>query len=193
MPAESVAGAKRRLRTCERHSPRKEPPGTATSAHQRLLALPELARVGTVSLYLGQGREVPTAELFRELARRGLRLALPRVQGSELSLREVRDLSELSGEHRGIRQPGADSPAISPEEVDLFVVPGVCFDRSGARLGRGGGHFDRLLARAGPRALRVGLCYASQIVEQVPTEAWDERVDILVAESGVIRVERGAP
>ncbi len=192
MPAESAACAKQRLRACERRSSREEPPGSATSAQQRLLALPELAGVGTVSLYLGQAREVPTSELIRELLQRGIRLALPRVQGSELSLREVRDFFELSGCYRGIPEPGADCPAISPEEVDLFVVPGVCFDRSGARLGRGGGHFDRLLARAGPRPLRVGLCYASQIVEQVPTEAWDERVDILVAESVVIRVEGGA-
>lgn len=189
MPAESAAGAKQRLRACERRTSREESSASGAAAQQRLLALPELSAAGTVSLYVGHGSEVPTDLLFHELVRRGTRVALPRVGEDELALRELSDASDLEAGYAGIPEPGTEAPTISPKEIDLFVVPGVRFDRAGGRLGRGGGHFDRLLARARPGAVRVGLCYASQIVEQVPTDDWDERMDILVAESAVIRVE----
>ncbi|MCE7973394.1 MAG: 5-formyltetrahydrofolate cyclo-ligase [Leptolyngbya sp. PLA1] len=87
---------------------------------------------------------------------------------------------------RGVRAPGPECPQVDPRTLDLVVVPGLSFDRLGGRLGRGAGFYDRFLA--GLRAVRVGLCFDEQIVDQVPTDPGDERMHCVVSPSGVIDV-----
>lgn len=87
---------------------------------------------------------------------------------------------------RGVREPGAECPGVDPRVIDLVVVPGLSFDRHGGRLGRGAGFYDRFLA--GLRAVRVGLCFDEQIVDEVPTDPGDERMHCVVSPSGVIDV-----
>jgi 5-formyltetrahydrofolate cyclo-ligase len=66
------------------------------------------------------------------------------------------------------------------------VTPGLAFDRHGRRLGYGGGHYDRYLARLGPRAVRVGIAFSIQVIEDVPAAPEDERVHVVVTDAGVI-------
>lgn len=80
----------------------------------------------------------------------------------------------------------ADAPLVSPAEVDLFLVPGLAFTTRGARLGRGGGYYDRLLARRAPGSLAVGVCFALQVVEALPGEEHDHDVDVVISESGLL-------
>jgi 5-formyltetrahydrofolate cyclo-ligase len=72
-------------------------------------------------------------------------------------------------------------------------VPGVLFARNGARLGRGGGHYDRLLARAAPGALRIGICYADRLRDALPVDPHDAFVDIIVTELEVLRTGARTP
>lgn len=88
-----------------------------------------------------------------------------------------------------IRVPDDTCPAIPPDRVDLIVAPGVGFDASGGRLGRGGGFYDRFLAgdgAGGVRACVVGAGFAASVAERVPTEAHDRRMDAVVTEAGVL-------
>jgi len=71
-----------------------------------------------------------------------------------------------------------------PQELDLVLVPGVAFDRAGNRIGRGGGFYDRLLRRYS--AVRAGICFDFQILETVPAEPHDCRMDRLVSESEIL-------
>ena len=80
----------------------------------------------------------------------------------------------------------ADAALVSPAEVDLFLVPGLAFTARGARLGRGGGYYDRLLACRAQGSLAVGVCFAPQVVEALPGEAHDHDVDIVISESGLL-------
>lgn len=186
-----VAARKRDLRSAARR--RAPPPPTdGRSAQRRLLALSELSGAGTVALYAALPSEPPTDELAAALASRGVALALPRVAGCGLVLHRVTGWHGLAAGERGVREPPADAPGVPPERVDLFVVPGLLFDRSGRRLGRGGGHYDRLLARARADAPRVGLCYAEQVVDELPEEEWDVRVHLVVTPREVIRPRAGA-
>ncbi len=155
----------------------------AAAAGRALLAQPELVRSRTVSLYMSFGDELPTAAILRELSARGRRIALPRVSGTDsgLELGLFTDCAALVPGYRGLLEPAPDAPALPVEEVDLFVVPGLLFDRSGRRLGRGAGHYDRLLARARDAALRVGLCYAEQVVDELPESSWDVRMHRVIA------------
>lgn len=87
----------------------------------------------------------------------------------------------------GILEPSAAHGAVRLEalhEIDLIIVPGLAFDRKGHRLGYGGGYYDRLLAELD--ATKMALAFAAQIVEAVPAEAHDERVDFVVTEEEII-------
>lgn len=84
----------------------------------------------------------------------------------------------------------ASAPIVPPERVDLFLVPGLAFTAQGARLGRGGGFYDRLLPRRSARSTALGICFALQVVEAVPREPHDQRVDGIITEDGLLP---GAP
>jgi 5-formyltetrahydrofolate cyclo-ligase len=145
--------------------------GLAPRVVAHLLALPELAAARTVALYVAIGDEVPL-ELVADWCRgNGKRAVYPVVAGPELEL--APDLT------RPERVPA--------DEVDVFLVPGQVFDRARRRLGRGGGHYDRLLARRRPNALLVGICYADRVIDELPEDPWDVRMHAVVTERGVSR------
>lgn len=79
---------------------------------------------------------------------------------------------------------------VSPEKLDMVLIPGIAFDRQGNRLGFGKGYYDRFLKTAA-HACRVGIAYSFQVSsEELPREEWDERVEWIVTERYVLRVER---
>ena len=112
---------------------------------RQLLSLPEFSAPRTVYAYASLSWEPDTWEILRALLSRGFRLALPRVEGREMRFYFVPDLKELSQSSMKIWEPKADAvPADDPEA--LVLVPGMAFSRDGARLGKGGGFYDRFLA-----------------------------------------------
>lgn len=157
----------------------------AEAAAHHLLALPEVTVATRVALYAAHGDELDPAPAALALRDRGAVTLLPRVEGDELVLVAVTSPTELVVGYRGIAEPVGDR--VDASTVDVVVVPGVAFDRSGGRLGRGGGHYDRLLATVPRAVLRVGYGFACQLVEQVPRAVHDEPVDVLVTEEGTIR------
>ena len=80
----------------------------------------------------------------------------------------------------------ASAPVVEPDQVDLFLVPGLAFTARGARLGRGGGYYDRLLPRRSPQSTAMGICFALQVVETLPGEPHDHDVDGVIAEHGLL-------
>ena len=190
MSPEPIEDRKRVLRANARGLRPERLEMAASAAQRRLLELPELSLAETVVLYAGALYEMPTDTLVATLRARGVRLLFPRVEGPALRLFVANDLEELTPGYRGIREPASDGRAIPPGEVDLFVVPGVLFDRAGRRLGRGGGHYDRLLGRAREDAVRAGLCYARRVVRELPAAPWDVPVHVVVTETEVIRPTR---
>jgi 5-formyltetrahydrofolate cyclo-ligase len=189
MATGSVEARKRELRVAARQVTVAPDDTAAAAAQSRILKLPEIAHARAVLLYAAASWEVPTGALCTALAERGVTLVFPRVIGSELGLFAADGLDDLVHGFQGIREPGPEAPAFATEEVDVFVVPGVLFDRRGHRLGRGGGHYDRLLSRCAEDACRVGLCYARRLVEDVPVSPWDVGVHVVVTETETIRVE----
>jgi 5-formyltetrahydrofolate cyclo-ligase len=151
----------------------------------RLLQLPEVRRARTVLVYAALADEVDVGGAVGPLKAGGARTCFPRVHGDELRAVAAADLRTLAIGYRGIREP--DGPAVALEDIEVVVVPGTAFDRGGGRLGQGGGHYDRLLARLDDRALRVGVCFACQVVLAVPREAHDQPVDVVVSERSAHR------
>ena len=132
---------------------------SAAAIAARVRSLPAWSRARGVLSYMAFGSELDLDELHRELLLQGRLLVAPRVpaQGRVLELRQVADLTkDLAPSRWGIPEPLPEyCPLVDPAQIDLVLVPGVAFDRSGNRLGYGAGFYDRLFQRLPPSALRV--------------------------------------
>ncbi len=164
------------------------------AAAARLASLPGWRRARTVALYFPLGAEADTAELARRALNDGKRLAWPRIAadgapGLEFAACAPGEL--VPGPARAL-EPPASAPALPPGAVDLVVVPGVAFDAGGRRLGRGRGHYDVTLTRLPPAASRVGLAFDEQVLDRVPVEPHDVRLDAVVTPTRVL-VAPGRP
>jgi 5-formyltetrahydrofolate cyclo-ligase len=153
----------------------------------RLRALDVWARAATICSYVGVRSEVETLPLLVEALAEGRRVAVPACEGDALRLVYLESLEELVPARFGLLEPAGDvclaAGRLCPvEAVDLFVVPGVAFDRAGGRIGYGRGFYDRLLARARPDATRVALAFEAQLVERVPSESTDVPMDYVLTE-----------
>ncbi|MBO5706032.1 MAG: 5-formyltetrahydrofolate cyclo-ligase [Bacteroidaceae bacterium] len=127
---------------------------------------------GTVLLYHPLPGEVDTTMLLDKAVLMGKRVLLPKVEGDELELRIYTPDSLQSGAY-GIMEPSGEVfPVDSYHEIDLAVIPGVAFDRHGARLGRGKGYYDRLLPLM-RNTYRIGICFPFQLLEHLPSEPHD--------------------
>jgi len=153
----------------------------------RLVELPAWRRARTVALHAPLGAEVDTAELARLALAAGKRVAWPRISpaGPALEFACCGADELVPGPARAL-EPPPTAPAVPLGAIDLVVVPGVAFDASGRRLGRGRGHYDATLSRLGPGTARVGLAFDEQVVDRVPVEAHDVPLDAVVTGSRVL-------
>jgi len=151
---------------------------------EALLAMAIARCASYVGIYSAQGSEANPALFVESWRERGGRFAWPRVEGDLLHFHLSEGVDRLSPGFRGIQEPLADTPASTVDTLDLLVVPGLAFDRTGGRLGQGGGHYDRVL-KSRTRPFTVGIAYASQLVPSVPMESDDQRVDCVITENGI--------
>ena len=191
MPLQESAKRKGELRVQARRILAAERSRPAAIAVRTLCELPELGRARTVALYAAIGDEVPVDAAAGAILQRGGRTLYPVRTDAGL------ELALVGGEHRlwpgpsGIGEPGLDAPRVDVDEVDVFVVPGLLFDRAGRRLGRGGGQYDRLLARARADAASIGICYADRVVDELPQDPWDIAMSLVVTDRFVLRSADG--
>lgn len=162
----------------------------------RLSALPGFDQAETVLLYASAfPEETETAAMLAKALALGKRLALPTVtrRSKTLRLSVVADLSrDLRPGFRGIPEPSPECPLIDPSAVDWVLVPGLAFDESCRRLGRGAGCYDRLLPRLRPDAPRWALILDPQWVAEVPVDGHDQPIDGVADAWRVVTGGRGS-
>lgn len=142
-----------------------------------LEAHPAFRAASTVLLYHSLKDEVDTHEFIRKWSRKK-RILLPVVVGDDLELRIYTGPKDMAIGAYGIDEPTGEL-FTDYAAIDFIAVPGVAFDRSGNRLGRGKGYYDRLLPRI-PSAYKAGICFPFQLVEEVPAEPFDIRMDEVI-------------
>jgi 5-formyltetrahydrofolate cyclo-ligase len=199
-PADTAQGArglrqaKRRLRAEIRDArlavPEAERSDAALAIAERVLALPEVRLAGAIMLFSSFGSEVSTEPLARMLLARGARLLLPFLADGEMHASAFDPAVDLVSTAYGPGEPPGPI-ATDPSEIDVVVVPALALDRSGNRVGYGRGYYDRYLRTVRPDALRVGICFAVQLVDLVPHGPGDERVDVVVTEVETVFCRRG--
>ncbi|GHF85989.1 5-formyltetrahydrofolate cyclo-ligase [Kitasatospora xanthocidica] len=148
------------------------------------------ARGATVAAYVSVGAEPGTRPLLDALREEGVRVLLPvLLPDNDLDWAEYAGPEGLAPAGRGLLEPVG--PRLGPEavtEAAVVLLPGLAVDRGGLRLGRGGGSYDRVLARldrAGVRPVLAVLLYEHELLERVPAEPHDLPVDLAVTPSGV--------
>lgn len=151
------------------------------------LTLPVLQTTTTVAAYASFGHEVMTGPLLAGLLADGFRLVLPVVnkETRTMEFRRVENLAALIPGPYGILEPQQGS-LCPPEEIEVFFIPGLAFDRQGNRLGRGAGYYDRYLAALRHPAFKVGLAFQLQITDALPVTATDMKIDSLLTEEGIL-------
>lgn len=151
---------------------------------ENVVALPAVADATMVMAFSSFGSEVDTGPIIERLERDGRRVSLPRVEGRDIVAVAYRSGDRVIPTSFGAMEP-AGGEKVAPEEIDLVIVPGLAFDRSGHRVGYGRGFYDRFLAALRPDALTVGICFSVQLVDEVPQGRSDRPVDLVVTEHGL--------
>ena len=155
-----------------------------TGFAERVLAVPEIRAARTVAAYVSVGTEPDTLAILDALPNVLLPILRP---DHDLDWARY-DGSLVAGPH-GLLQPAGPRLGISAVcAAEVIIVPALAVDRAGHRLGRGGGSYDRVLARVD--AWTVALIYDDEFLAEVPTEEHDQRVDAAVTSSRVIRFPR---
>jgi 5-formyltetrahydrofolate cyclo-ligase len=140
-----------------------------------------------VSGFMPMKTEINPLPLLRKIAGEGAKLALPCIdgRGKPLIMRAYQFGDAFKSGQWGIREPMPDAPEVKP---DILLVPLVCFDRSGQRIGYGAGYYDRTIANL--RALKaittIGIAFAMQEIPQVPSTERDERLDFVLTEKEIL-------
>ncbi|MFC8387510.1 MULTISPECIES: 5-formyltetrahydrofolate cyclo-ligase [unclassified Streptomyces] len=169
---------------------------SAAALARQALGLPELAHARTVAAYVSVGSEPGTLALLDALRARGARVLLPALlPDNDLDWGAYEGEGSLTRVRHGAKMAlfEPSGPLLGPDavtEADVVLLPGLAVDRRGMRLGRGGGSYDRVLARldrAGARPALVVLLYDTEVVARVPAEPHDRPVHAVVTPSGVRR------
>ena len=148
----------------------------------RIRSLDEYRDASVVALYYPVKGE---ADLLSLLADREKIFLFPKVHGDRLSFHPAANLDDFEAGSYGIPEPAAGK-AFRVRDIDLILVPALCFDERGHRLGYGKGYYDRLL-KGNPGIFTVGVCFDECHVTGLPVEPWDVHVDCVVTQTGVFR------
>ena len=153
-----------------------------------LSSLPEWVKAKTVCIYVSLPEEVDTKNIINALLSDPYKsVIVPRVRRSGgLKLYKIHSINDLASGSYSILEPRPDCQEIGTGEVDLFITPGVAFDRFGVRLGWGKGYYDTLLKKV--KVPRIALAYSFQIVPQLPKMSYDIPVDKVITEKEIILI-----
>ena len=156
----------------------------------RLFACEEFLVCRDVMFYLSFGNEVRTDEMIRRSLENQKRVYVPRLVKKErrMELCEITDMDqEFELGSFDIREPSQqNSRVVSPSKIDAVIAPGLAFDYSGRRVGFGGGYFDWLVKQLPKEALRLAVAYGFQMMDSVPQDHWDERVQKIFTDNDTI-------
>lgn len=176
------AALRRQVRALWQGKERRDWESECLCAH--VLAWPAYARASCVAAYMPLAREANVTPVLADCLKRGKTLLLPRVESAgQMTLRRVTAWSQLRPGAFGLLEPGEEAETISPEMVELVLVPLEAVDEHGVRLGKGGGYYDRMLANC--HALTLGAALSWQWVARVPREEWDQPLQAVADWKGI--------
>lgn len=174
---QSIKEAKKSLR----QQVRDRPPIDYTPLVQSFLKLPQVVQAKTLMLFLGVGREPDTKPLIEVLLSMGKQVVLPCcLPERKMEGRAITHLNQLELGCHNIPAPSLACPVVEKKDIDLILVPHICCDVQGFRLGQGGGYYDRFLEDY--HGMTVALCPPELLQERVPRELFDRPVQLVLTQ-----------
>ena len=155
---------------------------------QRLATVPAFTTAQTLAVFVSFGKEIETHAVIRQLLARGRQICVPAFHAGKYVAAAIEDFDQnLVAGKLGILEPKQlhHVPVTRP---DVWLVPGLAFDRRGNRLGRGKGYFDALLQHA--TGVKIALAHDFQLLDEVPTEPHDIHMDLIVTEKQVVHCHK---
>ena len=154
---------------------------------EHVLSLPEYQQARRIFCYAGTPSEIQTLPLIAQMLSDGKEVGVPYcISLGNMEVRQIRSLSDLKPGRYGILAPDEGCPVMAADTIDLGLIPCCTCNKKGQRLGYGGGFYDIYLHNS--RFPRVILCREQIMTEIIPVEAHDEQVDVVVSETGVVRI-----
>ncbi|MEM9365180.1 MAG: 5-formyltetrahydrofolate cyclo-ligase [Planctomycetota bacterium] len=189
---EQLAERKQEIRTAA-HAARRDQANKDEVSHvitDRLVSLPAYETAQCVMWYVDVRAEVRTRHALPNGIESGKRIVIPFCVDGELELFHLESMEELSEGAYRILEPrdelrGVQSKRVDVSALDLIVVPGVAFDRSGGRTGHGKGYYDKLLENAKQETPLVALAFDCQLFDEIPMQSHDIYMDYVITESQV--------
>ena len=189
--ARQKAALRGRILAARRAMPAERRAAAGRQLRDAVLGLPELEMAGTVAAYLSVGTEPSTQGLIFALWKRGTYVLLPvLLADGDLDWASYEGPDSLVPGPRGLLEPSERRRGVmSVTSADLVIAPALAVDAAGRRLGRGGGSYDRALARVGPAVLTLALLYDGELVDEVPAGDHDQAVrGVALPSQGISRL-----
>ena len=192
MPVDPRQVIRKQIRQARQQLSAFEQQQAAQSLCQQFLSLPELSQSQHIAIYLHNDGEIATTELITALWQLGKSVYLPILHpftAGYLVFQRYQATTAMTANKYGIAEPKLNCEEIKvAAELDLILTPLVAFDAQGQRMGMGGGFYDRTFANQ-PLAQRrmIGLAHDCQRVDNIPTEAWDVPLPVVITPSTIYR------
>ncbi|MEM3362572.1 MAG: 5-formyltetrahydrofolate cyclo-ligase [Candidatus Anstonellaceae archaeon] len=153
-----------------------------------LFLVEEFSNASVILSYMSKDGEVPTKNLNLKILNSKKILCLPKTdtKNKELIIKKILSYEELENGPFGVLEPKESCQTIV--KIDVAIIPGVVFSKDGYRLGYGFGYYDRFLQKN--PCFKIGLCFSSQLIDKLPYEGHDVKMDCLVSESFVLRIKK---
>ena len=153
----------------------------AANVFEKIEALPEFINAHNIMIYWSMPDELPTHNFIIRWSKKKTML-LPVVKGEDMLIKPFSTKEELKQGSLGIWEPDTQKEYLN--SIDLVIVPGVAFDRDKSRLGRGKGYYDRYFINK--RIVKIGVCFDFQLLESIPIDSFDIKMDKVVTNSILI-------
>lgn len=154
---------------------------------RNLLSSAEWKKANTVLLYISNSNEINTLPLIKEsFASKTIVVPKTHIISTNLTLHKISGFQDLMEGNHNLMEPASETKILSPSKVDLAIIPGIAFDKKGNRIGYGKGYYDRLNKKL--KCNKISLAYNFQIIDNIPAQAHDTPIDIIITENQIIHI-----
>lgn len=153
----------------------------ANEIFKQIINLQEYKECRLVLTYVSLNDEVDTIKLIEYSLKNGKKVAVPKCEANNINFYYIRTLDELKKGGFGLLEP-ENKNVVTDFENSICIVPGVCFDKEGNRVGYGKGYYDRFLENY--KELKIGITYKKCICEKIDTNKYDIRMDKIISNGG---------